>query len=574
MEMDATTFRMVIICLVICVFCTYRSYRNTKKNIVDGGAQIVVTVGVFFTFVGIAVGLYNFNTNPETMGEQLDIFLGGMKTAFFTSIIGMFFGVAIKILQSKVEQSDDEFIKKNLAAMDLTNLAVRNNTDTISRLLQDIKAGLDASNNEQLQRELPNLILAMKSFIYSSENSRADMKNLSQSMREQAAMIEKLSLTLTENINAFGKNQEKQLSALSDKIVESDIQQTQRLDTMNETIEKMQSHMALSQKNSEDLLNETKNYQRQSLENDKEQAQILSDNTQRITEMKESFDKFLKDMAENYSNELIHALNISMDKLNTQLQTQFGENFKELNAAVREVVVWQRDYKEIVEKTTEELLHIDKVFREFADTLSGELEYTVESLAENLKTFANTSEKNISIQQNLNESTAKLKDMVEQSRQSILEMQKITKSFGKFSEKALKENLAVLQNHADQLAKFEENFGTEIKKLNDTALTVTTDTTHYLRDFNTVSNDVMKEIRQALEAFKNDFEEESKKSVSGLNQLFETLAKKTDKQSEKAIKTLAGSLSEISMQMIGNYNALINKITELDEFIAENRSRK
>ena len=91
------------------------------------------------------------------MGEQLDIFLGGMKTAFWTSIAGMLFGIVIKFFQSGVEQNEDAFIRKNLAAMDLTNTAVRDNTETLSTALNQIKATLNANNTVALQRELSRL---------------------------------------------------------------------------------------------------------------------------------------------------------------------------------------------------------------------------------------------------------------------------------------------------------------------------------------------------------------------------------------------------------------------------------
>ena len=112
----------------ICAVIAIKSYTNKNRGVIDGGAQTVVTIGVLFTFIGISIGLYNFDTNTDKMGEELDIFLGGMKTAFWTSIAGMLFGIIIKFFQSGVEQNEDAFIRKNLAAMDLTNTAVRDNT--------------------------------------------------------------------------------------------------------------------------------------------------------------------------------------------------------------------------------------------------------------------------------------------------------------------------------------------------------------------------------------------------------------------------------------------------------------
>ena len=132
----------------------------------------------------------------------------------------------------------------------------------------------------------------------------------------------------------------------------------------------MRRAIETAQENSRELLTRSEEYHKQSLANDENQAEILTDNTAQIVAMKKSFDDFLKNMATNFSQEFIAALTVSIEKLNTQLQTQFGENFKELNSAVREVVVWQREYKEIVEVTTGELKHIDKIFTDFTQTIS------------------------------------------------------------------------------------------------------------------------------------------------------------------------------------------------------------
>ncbi|MBQ7629061.1 MAG: hypothetical protein IJS81_02440 [Selenomonadaceae bacterium] len=587
-------------CVFICAVIAIKSYTNKNRGVIDGGAQTVVTIGVLFTFIGIAIGLYNFDTNTDKMGEQLDIFLGGMKTAFWTSIVGMLFGIIIKFFQSGVEQNEDAFIRKNLAAMDLTNTAVRDNTETLSTALNQIKATLDANSNAALQRELSKLVSAMEVFVKSSAESRADMKNLSDRMTEQSRMLEQLSKTLTKSIQDFGDSQSKNLQTLSNKIVQSGENQSARLDTMNKTIDAMRKSTETAQKNSAELLTETKTYQQQSLANDEKQAQILTDNTNKIADMKNSFDKFLKDMAENYSNELINALNKSMEKLNTQLQTQFGENFKELNAAVREVVTWQRQYKDVVTSTTEELQAINKVFTDFTQTISVNIENQISALTQNLKTFADTSKKNVEIQKNLNDAVEQLTGAVEQSKKSVQEMRTMTDNFGKFSESVLKANDTALKNYGDTITenlitlsdsfdKLEkvhhkqvednlkavntaaEKFADDIKKLQNVALSFTTDTSHYLRDFHTVSNNVMLEIRGAIEKFKTDFSAETKKSVENLNKIFETIGKNTDKQSDKAIKNLAGALAAINNQMVDNYNALMKRLAELDAVLNERR---
>ena len=412
--MDYLSIVLIVGCAIVCVVIAGRSYYKARKNIVNNGAQYAVTIGVLCTFIGIAVALYNFDTNTDNMIKSIDVFLAGMKFAFMTSIIGMAAGGAIKFFQEDVEQkkelvhdetlkdilieirasnnagllknilselqAENDSGKENSAVMNEINGAMKINAELLKNILSEIKA----QDNSELSRELGK-------FVAATGNFAIDMKNLSNSMNAQSRMLEKLSTTLANSIEAFG---DKQIA---------------RLDAMKTLIEQMKISTAQAEKNSAELLDATKNFQQQSLANDNEQAKILSDNTAQIVAMKNSFDTFLEDMAENFSQNFIAALNESIKQLNTQLQEQFGENFKELNAAVREVVVWQREYKEIVTKTTDELKVINQTFNR--EVLS--------ELHTALKTFADASEKNVSVQNDLYHATAQLSTIVTQAEMSI-----------------------------------------------------------------------------------------------------------------------------------------------------------
>ncbi len=561
--MDDSSFWLIVGCAVVCVGIAGYSYYKARKNIVDDGAQHVVTIGVLCTFGGIAVALYNFDTNTENMIKSIDIFLDSMKFAFVTSIIGMGAGLVIKFFQwklverEKILEHDDtlknilleiravnnaELLKNILSELQAENDSGKKNSVVMSEingamkinaeLLRNILSEVRAQDNSELSRELGK-------FVAATGNFAIDMKNLSNSMNAQSRMLENLSTTLANSIEAFG---DKQIA---------------RLDAMKTSIEQMKISTAQAEKNFADLLDATKNFQQQSLANDNEQAKILSDNTAQIVAMKNSFDKFLEDMAENFSQNFIAALNESIKQLNTQLQEQFGENFKELNAAVREVVVWQREYKEIVTKTTDELKVINQTFNR--EVLS--------ELHTALKTFADASEKNVSVQNDLYHATAQLSTIVTQAEMSIAQMQTVTEKFGEFSDDILNKNISLLKSHLDNLARLEETFAAKVKNLNDIALSVAMDTRQYLKDFNETSEASMRVIRDTIASYKTDLRKETEESLSNLSRMFKTVAENTDKQSDKAIKSLAGALSEVSGKMIGNYKVLVAKIAEVDELL-------
>ena len=66
---------------------------KTKK---DFKSQIV-SVGVLGTFVGVFIGLQGFN--PDDIMNSVNDILAGLKTAFFTSIVGMSVALILSIIQ-------------------------------------------------------------------------------------------------------------------------------------------------------------------------------------------------------------------------------------------------------------------------------------------------------------------------------------------------------------------------------------------------------------------------------------------------------------------------------------------
>jgi uncharacterized protein YqgV (UPF0045/DUF77 family) len=61
------------------------------------------------------------------------------------------------------------------------------------------------------------------------------------------------------------------------------------------------------------------------------------------------FQQFARTMAENNSKAIIEALEHVVRDFNTQLNEQFGENFKQLNEAVGALLTWQSNYRDYVE---------------------------------------------------------------------------------------------------------------------------------------------------------------------------------------------------------------------------------
>ena len=370
----------------VCLGYVIKEIRSAKQNAANGmlgnQAQNVISVGVLFTFIGIAISLYNFDANTEKMIESLNAFIEGMKTAFYTSIIGMAAALVIKWIQAGVESKDDEDYRASLT--DIKDIAkeVSANTKVTEAGLQSVKASIDAGSNSRLGEQIAVVAAKMEGMVAAAKDSQSEMKQMAASMTAQANMLEQLGRTIGDSIFAFGESQKKQtealglviresMNALGTKLEASSAEQIGILQSMNSSISSMRENEEKAAGAAMATLEETREYQRTSLANEAEQNRILTRNTQSIIGMGESFDTFVNNVKEVFGEAVIGALNRSMQNLNEQLEKQFGENFKELNDAVKALNVWQQEYKDIVDNSIKELNLIQKTFKHFEDERIG-----------------------------------------------------------------------------------------------------------------------------------------------------------------------------------------------------------
>lgn len=70
------------------------------------------------------------------------------------------------------------------------------------------------------------------------------------------------------------------------------------------------------------------------------------DTNDRLDGLRKTQAEFMEKMAENNSKALIQALQEVIRDFNTKITEQFGENFKQLNAAVGKLLAWQENYRQ------------------------------------------------------------------------------------------------------------------------------------------------------------------------------------------------------------------------------------
>jgi len=117
----------------------YRDYKSYKTDNHQDYKSVIVSLGVLGTFVGIFIGLLGFDTT--SIKDSVPILLEGLKTAFLTSIIGMFLSIYLSAIQKSSGQGEleDELQVLNAINRKLEKLSVLDftlqqlkNLDTLS----------------------------------------------------------------------------------------------------------------------------------------------------------------------------------------------------------------------------------------------------------------------------------------------------------------------------------------------------------------------------------------------------------------------------------------------------------
>jgi chromosome segregation ATPase len=235
---------LILISSFFMILYTYKDYISYTTDNHQDYKSIIVSMGVLGTFVGIFIGLWGFDTS--SIKNSVPILLDGLKTAFITSIIGMFLSIWLSIKQKSEGQGEFE-----------DELQVLN------------------SINKQLEK----------------------LKNLD------------------------------------------------TLPLMNTKLDSIDTNMKILSQDISSVKEEMGNNQKLLFE-------FLENSLNKINL---SLEKAIKTLSEGATEEIIKALEGVIQDFNKNLTEQFGDNFKELNESVKNMIVWQENYQQSIKKLEDTL---------------------------------------------------------------------------------------------------------------------------------------------------------------------------------------------------------------------------
>ncbi|WMO15893.1 MotA/TolQ/ExbB proton channel family protein [Pseudoalteromonas piscicida] len=158
-ESNSGMITMVIgtILIAICITGLFHAKNKKHTEFVNYTPTLLTTIGIFGTFLGVVIGLFNFDHTKIDL--SISALLFGLKTAFITSLLGLFLSILFKTCQTtlffekeeiSISEASPEAIlsaikEQTKATSDLKDSLVGNDESTLLGQLKILRA--DSNDN-------------------------------------------------------------------------------------------------------------------------------------------------------------------------------------------------------------------------------------------------------------------------------------------------------------------------------------------------------------------------------------------------------------------------------------------
>ena len=241
------------------------------------------------------------------------------------------------------------------------------------------------------------------------------------------------------------------------------------------------------------------------------------------------FRQFAKLQAENNTKALVEAIREVIGDFNAKINEQFGENFKELNNAVGDLVTWQENYKTILERS----------HKQFAIAIES-----IESSKSMLEEISSQYKDNMKINNDVKVSMELIRSENESLNDTIEEFSGLGKE--------AKNAFPAIRNNIDELTNgFSE-------KVEDSLNTVTV----FVEKQNKNATDIMDQVTSATE-----------NSISKINQSIEESHKAIEKTAKSMKNSVELSANELSEGIVKGFGEAITNIENLQVKLFDNMEK-
>ena len=174
--MTSNTITMAIVAVILILF-----FKSIAPNAKRSFKNEIVSLGVLGTFIGIAIGLFHFDVTH--LKESMPLLLEGLKTAFITSGVGIFFSIIISIFKPQKEKKSEILGALELVVKDFNNNLTEQFGDNFKQLNEAVKNMIVWQENYKSQiqhneQSLNNILGELKQVSILKQNEEKNIQKL------------------------------------------------------------------------------------------------------------------------------------------------------------------------------------------------------------------------------------------------------------------------------------------------------------------------------------------------------------------------------------------------------------
>ena len=607
MQFSTNDLITIGLCVLMSLIGFFGYHKPFMKKIKDNPTQecdepqAIASLGVLFTFIGISYGLIEFNS--ADIESSVPVLLGGMRTAFITSVIGMIWSMCLKYKQNNKEkeyyqqkvkvdndatigqlisylQSQDEKIaekessakqyQENLltAIQEINKSLVGDGDASVITQIQLIKSKIQdgfESRNSQSKQEHEILIKEFQKFAetMAENNSKAFIEALNSTIRDFNEKIQE----------QFGENF-KQLNIAVGKLLEwqdnyknTVIEVTENQRTIFEGIEQAKTSLASMADHGNSI---------------KTSAIALGDILMTIDSYQKELEISLKDLASigDEAKKLVPNIKSLVEETNVGISKTCENTNKELNEnAVKAIGEATKYYesvgKQLEEKSTAAIDEATKYYESVGKQLEEKSSAAIDETTQYYKKIGDE----------VASSTASMKSEYHDVSQ---EVKKAGIALGDIGQQVL----VNLQTNGDNIEKLsKKSVQTVDKQMNNIADTLNNTVNEMLKVISKHESEVDTAADRAIEAIKgasdklqksalevtqrvsDNLTQISKDNNEELKQQQKNMAKNFEDAMSKALYAFGNEMAKISQKFAADYTPLADKLREILR-IAEQTQRR
>ncbi|WP_394151534.1 hypothetical protein [Vibrio maritimus] len=576
---------------------SYSMLKGKNPRLTAITPNLLTSLGILGTFTGIVAGLMGFE--PQNITESIPALLEGLKTAFLTSLFGMFFSILFKGIESSASKKEEDLNLKEVGPEEIYEVMSKQLAEGMlhKQILEKMSGSLERVDevadtmNKQLHtnQELVKAIQGEEdaSVVSQIRNMRTDINDASRKLSQHSDLQQQRAREFQEKLwgelKHFGdllskSATEQVINALKDVITDFNKKLTEQFGEnfkrLDDSVKKLVDWQENYRLQLEDM---QKKYQlgvdaiastEQSVSNISEKAEIIptamsklhdvmTHGHQQVIELEDRLKAF-----EEMRDKAVDAM--------PQIQTHLENTIKEIESSVKQA---SAHYTEMLDQSNRVISEYTKATTEGADSIKKKLTEGADELGSTLSSSAHDIggklvEASQTFETNAGEASSNMKTMNNELTTAAEQIrQELNDSMSDLNN-TMRSLVTGIKEDAEQTSKTLET--ANIQLINDTK-SMRDESTQAIKEMqgrlegalSEVFQDHSREIKRTFDSIEKHLERTLNESGATMESQFSEFDKQMEEEVQRIVQAMGTNLATVTKKFTQDYTQLTSEMSKV-----------